>query len=49
VAWWEPVVSVALVLVAAALLVRLGASLYERSLLRTDRRTSVRELLRERG
>ncbi|WP_299033929.1 ABC transporter permease [uncultured Pseudokineococcus sp.] len=49
VAWWEPVVSVALVLVAAALLVRLGAALYERSLLRTDRRTSVRELLRERG
>ncbi|MEJ5945365.1 ABC transporter permease [Pseudokineococcus basanitobsidens] len=49
VAWWEPVVSAALVLLAAVLLVRLGARLYERSLLRTDRRTSVREVLRERG
>ncbi|MEJ5915953.1 ABC transporter permease [Pseudokineococcus sp. 1T1Z-3] len=47
VAWWEPVVSAGLVLVTAVALVRLGARLYERSLLRTDRRTTVRELLRE--
>jgi hypothetical protein len=37
------------VLVAAVVLVRVGARLYERSLLRTDRRSSVRELLREQG
>lgn len=48
-AWWEPVLSVLLVVLVAVVLVRLGAHLYERSLLRTDRRSSVRELLRERG
>ncbi|MEJ5866333.1 ABC transporter permease [Pseudokineococcus sp. 5B2Z-1] len=48
-AWWEPLVSAGLVLLAAVVLVRVGARLYERSLLRTDRRSSVRELLRERG
>lgn len=46
--WWEPLVSAGLVLLAAVVLVRVGARLYERSLLRTDRRSSVRELLRER-
>ncbi len=48
-AWWEPLLSAGLVLVAAVVLVRVGARLYERSLLRTDRRSSVRELLREQG
>ena len=48
-AWWVPVLSAGLVLLAAVVLVRVGARLYERSLLRTDRRSSVRELLREQG
>ncbi|ROP43754.1 ABC transporter permease [Pseudokineococcus lusitanus] len=48
-AWWEPLLSAGLVLLAAVVLVRVGARLYERSLLRTDRRSSVRELLREQG
>jgi len=43
VAWWQPVVSGLLVLAAAALLVRLGARLYEGSLLRTERRTTLKE------
>ncbi len=43
--WWQPVVSGVIVLVAAAGLVRLGARMYENSLLRTDRRTSWREAL----
>lgn len=42
---WQPVVSALVVLVTAVLLVRLGARLYEGSLLRTDRRTSLREAL----
>lgn len=41
--WWQPVVAGALVLAAAALLVRLGARLYEGSLLRTERRTTLKE------
>ena len=41
--WWQPVVAGLLVLAAAALLVRLGARLYEGSLLRTERRTSLKE------
>lgn len=43
---WQPLVSALLVLVVAVVLVRLGARLYEGSLLRTDRRTSYREALR---
>jgi ABC-2 type transport system permease protein len=42
---WQPVVSALIVLAAAVLLVRLGARLYEGSLLRTDRRTTLREAL----
>ncbi len=42
---WQPAVSAVLVAGAAALLFRLGARLYERSLLRTDRRTRYREAL----
>ncbi len=41
--WWQPVVAGLLVLAAAALLVRLGARLYEGSLLRTERRTTLKE------
>ncbi len=41
--WWQPVVAGLLVLGAAALLVRLGARLYEGSLLRTERRTTLKE------
>ncbi|MDQ3103992.1 MAG: hypothetical protein M3Q87_01990 [Actinomycetota bacterium] len=46
VAWWQPVVSLLLAAVAAALLIRLGARWYERTLLQTSRRTTYRELLR---
>jgi ABC-2 type transport system permease protein len=44
--WWQPVVAGALVLVAATALMRLGARMYEGSLLRTGRRTSWREAVR---
>jgi len=47
--WWQGAVSLALAAVSAALLVRLGARLYERTLLQTSRRTSYRELLAMRG
>lgn len=40
---WEPLVSAAITALAAALLVRLGARLYAGSLLRTDRRSTLRE------
>lgn len=43
---WQPLASAGLVMVAAFFLVRLGARLYEGSLLRTDRRTGYREALR---
>ncbi|GAB2697811.1 ABC transporter permease [Thalassiella azotivora] len=43
---WQPLLSAGLVVATAVLLVRLGARVYENSLLRTDRRTSVREALR---
>jgi ABC-2 type transport system permease protein len=46
---WQPVLSLVLAGLAAALLVRLGARWYERSLLRTSRRTTYRELLRGAG
>jgi len=42
---WQPVVSALIVLATAVVLVRLGARLYEGSLLRTDRRTTLREAL----
>jgi ABC-2 type transport system permease protein len=40
---WQPLLSAGITAAAAVLLVRLGARLYEGSLLRTDRRTSLRE------
>lgn len=42
---WQPAVAVLLVVVVAFALVRLGARLYEGSLLRTDRRTRLRDAL----
>ncbi|MDQ3485764.1 MAG: ABC transporter permease [Actinomycetota bacterium] len=43
---WQPTVSLLLAAAAAALLIRLGARWYERSLLQTSRRTTYRELMR---
>ncbi|MEH0973967.1 ABC transporter permease [Micromonospora sp. CPCC 205546] len=47
-AGWEPLVSLALLLVAAAAFVAAGARVYEGSLLRTNGRTSVRAAWRSR-
>ena len=38
---WQPLVAIALLLVATVLIVRLGARLYERTLLQTGRRTRL--------
>lgn len=46
---WQPVLSLLLAAAAAAMLVRLGARWYERTLLQTSRRTTYRELLGQRG
>jgi ABC-2 type transport system permease protein len=46
VAVWEIVLSVALMLVAIALIVRLGGRIYAGALLRTGGRTKIREALR---
>ena len=46
VALWQPLLAALLVAVAAVLLVRLGARMYEGSVLQTDRRVSFREALR---
>lgn len=45
---WQPVGSLLLAVAAAALLIRVGARWYERTLLQTSRRTTYRELLRGR-
>ncbi|MGC4807301.1 ABC transporter permease [Micromonospora sp. DT233] len=47
-AGWEPLVSLALLLVAAAAFVAAGARVYEGSLLRTNGRTSIRAAWRSR-
>lgn len=44
-AWWEPLVALALLAVAAVAVVALGAKIYERSLLRTGGRVKLREAL----
>lgn len=44
--WWQPVLAGLLVVATAVVLVRLGARMYEGSLLRTDRRTGWREAAR---
>lgn len=46
---WQPVLSLLLAAAAAAMLVRLGARWYERTLLQTSRRTTYRDLLGQRG
>jgi ABC-2 type transport system permease protein len=46
VAWWEVLISVGLMLVAIALVVRLGGRIYAGALLRTSGRTKLREALR---
>ena len=46
VTWWEVVVAVGLMLVAIALVVRLGGRIYAGALLRTSGRTKLREALR---
>jgi ABC-2 type transport system permease protein len=46
---WQPLVSLLVAIAAAALLIRLGARWYERTLLQTSRRVSYRELLRGAG
>jgi ABC-2 type transport system permease protein len=49
-AWWEVVVSVVIMLIAIALVVRLGGRIYAGALLRTGGKTKIREALRaERG
>ncbi|GAB2582829.1 ABC transporter permease [Kribbella endophytica] len=42
---WQPLVAIALLLVATVLIVRLGARLYERTLLQTGRKLGYREAL----
>lgn len=44
-AWWEPLVALALLGVAAVAVVALGAKVYQRSLLRTGGRVKLREAL----
>ena len=47
-AWWEPLVSLVLLVLAAIGVVALGAKIYERSLLRTGARVKLREVLTNR-
>ncbi|WP_405057646.1 ABC transporter permease [Kribbella sp. NBC_01505] len=42
---WEPLVAIAILLVATVLIIRLGARLYERTLLKTGHRLGYREAL----
>jgi ABC-2 type transport system permease protein len=44
--WWESVLSLVVLLVATVLAIRLGAWIYDRSLLRTGKRVKLRELVR---
>ncbi|MEO8529041.1 MAG: ABC transporter permease [Pseudolysinimonas sp.] len=43
--WWEPLLSLALLVLTTALLIRVGARIYERSLLKLGARVSWREAL----
>ncbi len=45
-AWWEPLVSLAITLVAAGLIILVAEKLYRRSLLQTQGRVSIRQALR---
>jgi ABC-2 type transport system permease protein len=42
---WQPLLAIAILLAATVLIVRLGARLYERTLLQTGRRLGYREAL----
>jgi ABC-2 type transport system permease protein len=44
-AWWEPLLSLAILLVSAAVVTAIGARIYERSVLRTGRRVKLSEAL----
>ncbi len=46
--WWEPVVALVLLVIGAALVVVVGARIYERSLLRMGPRAKLREVLSDR-
>lgn len=46
--WWEPLLSLLVLVVSAALVVMVGARIYERSLLRTGPRVRLREVLADR-
>jgi ABC-2 type transport system permease protein len=43
---WQPLLAIAILLVATVLIVRLGARIYERTLLKTGRRLGYREALK---
>lgn len=45
-AWWEPLAALAIMLVACALVIALGAKIYENSLLKMGARVKLREALR---
>lgn len=45
-AWWEPILSLAILVVTTVLAIRVAALIYERSLLRTGKRATLREVLR---
>lgn len=46
-AWWEPLVTLAILVVTCIAMIALGAKIYERSLLRTGARVKLGEVLRE--
>jgi len=45
--WWEPLVALVLLVAACAVVIAIGAKIYERSLLRTGPRVRLGEVLRE--
>ena len=45
--WWEPLVALVILLATTAVVIAIGAKIYERSLLRTGPRVRLREALRE--
>ncbi|MGM7699005.1 ABC transporter permease [Microbacterium sp. A84] len=45
-AWWEPLASMAIMLVACAVVITIGAKIYENSLLKMGARVKLREALR---
>ncbi len=44
--WWEPLVSLAVLIATTAVVVALGSRIYSNSLLRTGSRVKLREALR---